>query len=157
MSNETPLVGVIMGSRSDVDMMQVTSRILADFGIPHEIKIVSAHRTPGVMFEYAMTARERGLKVIIAGAGGAAHLPGMVASLTTLPVIGVPLESKNFNSMDSVFSILSMPADIPVGTMNIGRAGAINAALYAAAILGYDDKIEVYRKRRRLEAQNDGR
>lgn len=138
MSNklERPLVGVIMGSKSDWDTMQHTVDILQQFEIPYETEVVSAHRTPDKLFSYAASAAERGLEVIIAGAGGAAHLPGMVAAKTEVPVLGVPVQSKALNGMDSLLSIAQMPAGIPVGTLAIGRAGAVNAALLAAAILG---------------------
>jgi 5-(carboxyamino)imidazole ribonucleotide mutase len=131
-----PLVGVIMGSRSDWETMRYAADTLAELGVPHETRVVSAHRTPDLLFDYAASAEERGLAVIIAGAGGAAHLPGMVASKTALPVLGVPVESKALHGVDSLFSIVQMPAGVPVGTLAIGRAGAINAALLAAAILG---------------------
>jgi 5-(carboxyamino)imidazole ribonucleotide mutase len=132
-------VGIIMGSRSDWETMQHASETLEALGIAHEVKVVSAHRTPDLLFDYAATAVDRGLKVIIAGAGGAAHLPGMAASKTRLPVLGVPVQSKALSGMDSLLSIVQMPAGIPVGTMAIGKAGAINAALLAAAILANDD------------------
>jgi 5-(carboxyamino)imidazole ribonucleotide mutase len=132
-------VGIIMGSQSDWETMQHASAMLDDLGISHEVKIVSAHRTPDLLFEYASTAVQRGLKVIIAGAGGAAHLPGMAASKTRLPVLGVPVQSKALQGMDSLLSIVQMPAGIPVGTMAIGKAGAINAALLAASILANND------------------
>ncbi len=128
-------VGIIMGSRSDWETMQHTTETLAGLGIHYEAKVISAHRTPDLLFEYAATAAGRGLKVIIAGAGGAAHLPGMAASKTRVPVLGVPVQSKALNGMDSLLSIVQMPAGIPVGCMAIGRAGAVNAALLAAAIL----------------------
>ena len=132
-------VGIIMGSRSDWDTMQHASSTLDTLGIAHAVEVVSAHRTPDKLFEYAASAADRGLKVIIAGAGGAAHLPGMTASKTRLPVLGVPVQSKALNGMDSLLSIAQMPAGIPVGTMAIGKAGAINAALLAAAILANDN------------------
>lgn len=132
-------VGIIMGSRSDWDTMQHASKTLESLGVTHEVEVVSAHRTPDKLFDYAASAAERGLKVIIAGAGGAAHLPGMAASKTRLPVLGVPVRSKALNGMDSLLSIVQMPAGIPVGTMAIGKAGAINAALLAAAILANHD------------------
>jgi len=146
-----PLVGVIMGSKSDWETMQHAVTILETLGISYEVKIVSAHRTPDWMFEYASRAEERGLEVIIAGAGGAAHLPGMVAAKTCLPVLGVPVQSKALNGLDSLLSIVQMPAGVPVGTLAIGRAGAVNAALLAAAILAlkYDDirqALKVYRE-----------
>ena len=134
-----PVVGIIMGSRSDWDTMRHASETLAALGIAHDVQVVSAHRTPDLLFEYAESAVERGLKVIIAGAGGAAHLPGMTAAKTRLPVLGVPVQSKALSGQDSLLSIVQMPAGVPVGTLAIGRAGAINAALLAAAILANDD------------------
>jgi 5-(carboxyamino)imidazole ribonucleotide mutase len=131
-----PLVGVVMGSRSDWETMQHAAEMLAALEVPHEVSVVSAHRTPDWLFEYAETAEARGLRVIIAGAGGAAHLPGMMAAKTHLPVLGVPIESHALKGMDSLLSIVQMPAGVPVGTLAIGRSGAINAALLAAAILG---------------------
>ena len=131
-----PLVGVIMGSRSDWETMRHAAQTLDDLGVPYEVRVVSAHRTPDLLFEYAGTAEERGLEVIIAGAGGAAHLPGMTAAKTALPVLGVPVESKALHGIDSLLSIVQMPAGVPVATLAIGRAGAVNAALLAAAILG---------------------
>ena len=132
-------VGVVMGSQSDWDTMQHAVQILKDLGIEHETLIVSAHRTPDLLFEYASSAEERGLKVIIAGAGGAAHLPGMLASKTIVPVLGVPIASKHLNGQDSLLSIVQMPKGIPVGTLAIGEAGAVNAALLAVAILARFD------------------
>ncbi len=134
-----PIVGVIMGSRSDWETMRNAAETLEKLGIPHECRVVSAHRTPQRLVEYAGSARGRGLKVIIAGAGGAAHLPGMAASMTPLPVLGVPVESHALKGMDSLLSIAQMPGGVPVGTLAIGRAGAINAALLAAAILALAD------------------
>lgn len=134
-----PLVGVIMGSKSDWDTMQHAAETLASFGVPYECRVVSAHRTPEWMVEYARTAETRQIQVIIAGAGGAAHLPGMVAANTLLPVLGVPVQSKALNGMDSLLSIVQMPGGVPVGAMAIGRAGAINAALLAVAILANND------------------
>ncbi|HTI69207.1 MAG TPA: 5-(carboxyamino)imidazole ribonucleotide mutase [Candidatus Limnocylindria bacterium] len=131
-----PLVGIIMGSQSDWETMQHAAQQLTDLGVPFEASVVSAHRTPDLLFEYASAAAGRGLEVIIAGAGGAAHLPGMCASKTALPVLGVPVQSKALNGMDSLLSIVQMPGGVPVGTMAIGKAGAINAALLATAILG---------------------
>ena len=131
-----PLVGVIMGSKSDWETMRHVVETLEQLGVPHEVRVVSAHRTPDQMFDYAETAAERGIEVIIAGAGGAAHLPGMTAAKTSLPVLGVPVQSRALNGMDSLLSIAQMPAGVPVGTLAIGRAGAVNAALLAAAILG---------------------
>jgi 5-(carboxyamino)imidazole ribonucleotide mutase len=135
-SKQKPLVGVIMGSQSDWETLSHTADALTELGVPHEVRVVSAHRTPDLMFEYAESAENRGLEVIIAGAGGAAHLPGMVAAKTTLPVLGVPVQSQALNGLDSLLSIVQMPAGIPVATFAIGKAGAINAALLAAAILG---------------------
>jgi len=135
-SKQKPLVGVIMGSQSDWDTLSHTADALTELGVPHEVRVVSAHRTPDLMFEYASSAESRGLEVIIAGAGGAAHLPGMVAAKTALPVLGVPVQSQALNGLDSLLSIVQMPAGIPVATFAIGKAGAINAALLAAAILG---------------------
>jgi len=154
MSNQNttaPIVGIIMGSQSDWSTMQNAVNILTELDIPHEVKIVSAHRTPDLLFEYASTARERGLKAIIAGAGGAAHLPGMCASKTSVPVLGVPVESKALSGMDSLLSIVQMPKGIPVGTLAIGSSGAINAALFAAAIVANEDlitraRLDAYRK-----------
>ena len=141
MSQGSPRVGVIMGSDSDLPTMQAAVDVLDDFGVASEVRIVSAHRTPDVMTEYARTAADRGIEVIIAGAGGAAHLPGMTAAKTSLPVLGVPVQSKALNGLDSLLSIVQMPAGIPVGTLAIGVAGATNAALLAAAILAnkYDN------------------
>src|SRR5947209_14782716 len=135
-----PLVGVIMGSRSDWETLRHTSQTLDKLGVPHEVRVVSAHRTPDLLFEYATSAAPRGIEVIIAGAGGAAHLPGMTAAKTALPVLGVPVQSKALNGIDSLLSIAQMPAGIPVGTLAIGRAGAVNAALLAAAILAIEDE-----------------
>ena len=134
-----PLVGVIMGSRSDWDTMGQAVDVLDALGVPHEVQVVSAHRTPDLLFEYAATAEERGLQVIIAGAGGAAHLPGMVAAKTVLPVLGVPVRSRALSGMDSLLSIVQMPSGVPVGTLAIGEAGAANAALLAARIVGQGD------------------
>jgi 5-(carboxyamino)imidazole ribonucleotide mutase len=131
-----PLVGVIMGSSSDWETLENTSTTLSQLGIPHETRVVSAHRTPDLLFEYASGAEKRGIEVIIAGAGGAAHLPGMTASKTVLPVLGVPVESKALKGLDSLLSIAQMPGGIPVGTLAVGKSGAVNAALLAAAILG---------------------
>jgi 5-(carboxyamino)imidazole ribonucleotide mutase len=130
-----PLVGIIMGSQSDWETMRHAAETLDALGVEYETKVVSAHRTPDLVFEYASTAEERGLEVIVAGAGGAAHLPGMTAAKTTLPVLGVPVESKALSGLDSLLSIVQMPAGVPVGTLAIGRAGAINAALLAAAVV----------------------
>lgn len=137
-------VGLIMGSNSDWDTMQHAAKILKDFGVNYEALVVSAHRTPDLMFEYAESAEAHGLKVIIAGAGGAAHLPGMIASKTIVPVLGVPVASKHLHGQDSLLSIVQMPKGIPVGTMAIGEAGAVNAALLAVAILArYDDSLAI--------------
>ena len=133
---DSPLVGIIMGSQSDWETMQHAAAQLEELGVPYEAKVVSAHRTPDLLFEYAAGAASRGLEVIIAGAGGAAHLPGMCASKTLLPVLGVPVESKSLKGIDSLLSIVQMPGGVPVGTMAIGKAGAINAALLATTILG---------------------
>ena len=151
-SSETPLVGVIMGSRSDWETMTHTAATLEALGVPHEVRIVSAHRTPDLLFQYADSAARRGLEVIIAAAGGAAHLPGMTAAKTPLPVLGVPVESRTLNGLDSLLSIVQMPAGVPVGTLAIGRAGAVNAALLAAAILGakhprFREAVERFRTR----------
>ena len=143
-----PLVGLIMGSKSDWPTMEHAADMLDKLGVPYETRVVSAHRTPDLLFDYAKTAADRGLKVIIGGAGGAAHLPGMVASQTSLPVLGVPVQSKALNGLDSLLSIVQMPAGIPTATLAIGRAGAINAALLAAAMLANHDE----RIREALEA-----
>jgi len=131
-----PLIGIVMGSRSDWETMRHAADTLERLGVPHEVRVVSAHRTPDLLFEYAGTAESRGLEVIIAGAGGAAHLPGMTAAKTVLPVLGVPVESAALKGMDSLLSIVQMPGGVPVATLAIGKAGAINAALLAAAIVG---------------------
>ena len=136
---DQPLLGLIMGSRSDWETMRHAADTLDALGVRYEAKVVSAHRTPRRLYDYAETAAQRGLKVVIAGAGGAAHLPGMVAALTALPVLGVPVESKALSGMDSLLSIVQMPAGVPVGTLAIGRAGAVNAALLAAAMLATGD------------------
>ncbi len=135
---ERPLVGVVMGSRSDWDTMQHAAQKLESLGIAHEVRVVSAHRTPDVLFDYAATAQARGLRAIIAGAGGAAHLPGMLAAKTAVPVLGVPVQSRALNGLDSLLSIVQMPGGIPVATFAIGQAGATNAALFAAAMLAAD-------------------
>lgn len=140
MADDGPLIGIIMGSRSDWPTMRHAADLLAEFGIAHETKVVSAHRTPDRLYAYASGAAARGLRVIIAGAGGAAHLPGMAASMTRLPVLGVPIESKALAGLDSLLSIVQMPAGVPVGTLAIGKAGAINAALLALAILATADE-----------------
>ncbi len=147
-----PLVGVVMGSRSDWETMQHAVQKLDALGVPYEVKVVSAHRTPDVLFEYAATAKVRGLRAIIAGAGGAAHLPGMLAAKTAVPVLGVPVQSKALNGMDSLLSIVQMPAGIPVATFAIGNAGAANAGLFAAALLAADhphigEALEQFRQR----------
>lgn len=134
-----PLVGVIMGSRSDWETMRHACETLERLGVPYEVRVVSAHRTPDLLFEYASGAAERGLRVIIAGAGGAAHLPGMTAAKTHLPVLGVPVESRALQGLDSLLSIVQMPAGVPVGTLAIGRSGAVNAALLAASIVALQD------------------
>lgn len=151
-ADPNPLVGIIMGSQSDWDTMGHAHEILHELGVPHEVRIVSAHRTPDRLVEYAKTAQSRGLKVIIAGAGGAAHLPGMAASMTTLPVLGVPVESHALKGMDSLLSIAQMPGGVPVGTLAIGKAGAINSAILAASILGLSNpeiaaSVAEYRKK----------
>ena len=138
---DAPVVGIIMGSQSDWETMSHTSDILGQLGVAHETRIVSAHRTPKRLLQYGESARDRGLQVIIAGAGGAAHLPGMTAAITALPVFGVPIESKALSGMDSLLSIVQMPGGIPVGTLAIGRAGAINAGLLAAAVIALKDNI----------------
>ena len=140
MTETTAAVGIIMGSQSDWETMRHAAETLETLGVPFETRIVSAHRTPRRLYAYAEEARERGLKVIVAGAGGAAHLPGMTASMTPLPVIGVPVESKSLKGMDSLLSIVQMPAGVPVATVAIGRAGAVNAALLAAAIVALGDE-----------------
>jgi 5-(carboxyamino)imidazole ribonucleotide mutase len=136
MDQTEPLVGIVMGSKSDWETMAHAAETLDRLGVPYEVRVVSAHRTPELMVSYAQAAEGRGIEVIIAGAGGAAHLPGMLASLTPVPVLGVPVQSKALNGLDSLLSIVQMPAGVPVGTLAIGRAGAVNAALLAAAILG---------------------
>src|SRR5436853_5443853 len=151
-----PLVGLIMGSRSDWETMAHAAETLEALGVPFEVRVVSAHRTPDLLFAYAGSAEERGLEVIIAGAGGAAHLPGMAAAKTTLPVLGVPVESKALKGLDSLLSIVQMPAGVPVATLAIGRAGAINAALLATAILAnkYPQFREALLEYRRKQTQN---
>jgi 5-(carboxyamino)imidazole ribonucleotide mutase len=150
---DSPRVGVIMGSASDWETLRGASETLEELGVPHEVKVVSAHRTPDAMFAYAETAEGRGLRAIIAGAGGAAHLPGMVAAKTVVPVIGVPVRSQALSGVDSLLSIVQMPAGVPVATMAIGPAGAVNAALYAAAIVGNEDEAvrDALRERRAVE------
>jgi 5-(carboxyamino)imidazole ribonucleotide mutase len=149
------LVGIIMGSTSDWETLKSASQMLEQLAIPFEVRVVSAHRTPDLLFEYAATARERGLEVIIAGAGGAAHLPGMTAAKTSLPVLGVPVQSKTLNGIDSLLSIAQMPAGIPVGTLAIGTAGAANAALLAASILAnkYPTILTALEKFRRTQTE----
>lgn len=151
-SASTPLVGIIMGSSSDWPTMKLAADILAEFGVPFEKKVVSAHRTPQLLYDYATSARKRGLKCIIAGAGGAAHLPGMAASMTTLPVLGVPVQSKALSGVDSLYSIVQMPGGIPVATFAIGNAGATNAGLFAVSMLANEDptlgeKLAAFRER----------
>jgi 5-(carboxyamino)imidazole ribonucleotide mutase len=148
-----PLVGIIMGSKSDWETMRHAADVLDQLGVAHETRIVSAHRTPKRLYDYAHSAKDRGLKLVIAGAGGAAHLPGMAASMTELPVLGVPVETQALKGLDSLLSIVQMPAGIPVGTLAIGKAGAINAGLLAAAILANHDKALAQRLRAWREAQ----
>lgn len=150
--SDKPLVGLILGSVSDWETLRHAADVLGELGVPHEVRVVSAHRTPDLLFEYAASAEGRGLEVIVAGAGGAAHLPGMTAAKTTLPVLGVPVESKALSGMDSLLSIVQMPAGVPVGTLAIGRAGAVNAALLAASIVGLSRPairaaVQAYRRR----------
>jgi 5-(carboxyamino)imidazole ribonucleotide mutase len=154
-TDSAPLVGIIMGSRSDWETMRHASETLAKLGVPHECKVVSAHRTPARMYGYAQGAAGRGLRAIIAGAGGAAHLPGMVAALTRLPVLGVPVESHALKGMDSLLSIAQMPAGVPVGTLAIGRAGAVNAALLAVAMLATTDAALAIRLERFRDEQTE--
>ena len=159
-SAERPLVGVIMGSRSDLKYMQPAIDLLAALGVPHEARIVSAHRTPDWMFDYASTAESRGIEVIVAAAGGAAHLPGMIASKTTLPVLGVPIPATLLNGLDSLLSIVQMPTGVPVGTLAIGEPGAINAALLATSIISTQraelrERLRVWRKQRTDEVLED--
>jgi 5-(carboxyamino)imidazole ribonucleotide mutase len=156
----TPLVGIIMGSQSDWPTMRHAADLLTELGIPHETRIVSAHRTPERLYAYAKDAKGRGLQVIVAGAGGAAHLPGMVASLTTLPVLGVPVSSKALSGLDSLLSIVQMPAGVPVGTLAIGTGGALNAGLLAAQIVALGDaalagRVEAWRASRTAEVQDE--
>jgi len=157
--SQKPLVGVIMGSKSDWPTMQYAVEVLEQMGVPYEVKVVSAHRTPDLMFEYAASAEERGLEVIIAGAGGAAHLPGMVAAKTLVPVLGVPVKSRALNGQDSLLSIVQMPAGIPVATFAIGEAGATNAALFAISLLANSDealakKLKEFREKQKHVAMN---
>ncbi len=158
-----PLVGIIMGSSSDWPTLQNAAQVLTDFGIPFEKKVVSAHRTPQLLYDYATTASDRGLKCIIAGAGGAAHLPGMTASMTTIPVLGVPVQSRALSGVDSLYSIVQMPGGIPVATFAIGNAGALNAGLFAVSMLANDnpelvEKLKTFRERQTqkvLESQQE--
>ena len=155
-SADSPLVGIIMGSKSDLETLAPAAEILKELGVPHEVRIVSAHRTPDCMFQYAENAESRGIEVIIAGAGGAAHLPGMVAAKTTLPVLGVPVPATMLNGIDSLLSIVQMPKGVPVGTLAIGKAGAANAGLLAASILANKrpelrEKLKIWRAARRDE------
>ncbi len=154
-SAKSPVVGIIMGSRSDWPTLQKAADILTELGVPFESKVVSAHRTPDRLVQYAKSARGRGLKVIIAGAGGAAHLPGMVASMTSLPVLGVPVKSSTLNGLDSLLSIVQMPKGIPVGTLAIGEAGAANAGILAASILANTDEALLKRLDAFRQAQTD--
>jgi 5-(carboxyamino)imidazole ribonucleotide mutase len=158
--NAQPMVGIIMGSKSDWETMRAAAETLARFGVAHESKVVSAHRTPGWMVEYATSAESRGLQVIIAGAGGAAHLPGMVSANTLLPVLGVPVESHALKGLDSLLSIVQMPGGVPVGTLAIGKAGAQNAALLAVAILANHDpalreKLRVFRQEQANQVRSE--
>lgn len=159
MENEKPLVGVIMGSTSDWETMRHAHDLLTEFGVPHECRVVSAHRTPRWTAEYAAEAEARGIQVIIAGAGGAAHLPGMTAAETVLPVLGVPVQSRALNGLDSLLSIVQMPAGVPVGTLSIGISGAKNAALLAISILGIHypalrEQLRLYRERQTEQVLN---
>ena len=154
---QNPLVGVVMGSQSDWPVMQHSHDILTRFGVAHECKVVSAHRTPDMLFEYAASAEERGMQAIVAGAGGAAHLPGMLASKTRVPILGVPVPSRHLQGQDSLFSIVQMPKGIPVATFAIGDAGAVNAALFAIAMLAKHDeslldKLDEFRQEQRAKA-----
>jgi len=158
--SNAPLVGIIMGSKSDWETMQHADEWLTRFGVPHECNVISAHRTPDAMREYALAAIDRGLEVLIAGAGGAAHLPGMVAAHTVLPVLGVPVQSHALQGVDSLLSIVQMPAGVPVGTLSIGKAGAINAALLAASILAASrpelrKRLQEYREQERKRVQEE--
>lgn len=158
-SNEAPVVGIIMGSTSDWPTLSRAAEVLRDFGIPFEAKVVSAHRTPELLFSYAKNARERGLKCLIAGAGGAAHLPGMASALTTVPVLAVPVQSRVLNGVDSLLSIVQMPAGIPTATFAIGDAGATNAGLFAVSLLAMEDealasKLAVYREELRAKVES---
>jgi 5-(carboxyamino)imidazole ribonucleotide mutase len=158
--DEQPLVGIIMGSKSDWETMTHASKMLAEFGVPHETRVVSAHRTPQLLAEYATGAAQRGLEIIIAGAGGAAHLPGMAAAYTLLPVVGVPIETKTLKGIDSLLSIVQMPAGIPVATLAIGKAGATNAALLAISILSNSrpelrEKLRAFREKQTAKVLKD--
>jgi 5-(carboxyamino)imidazole ribonucleotide mutase len=162
MTAMTPLVAILMGSQSDWETMKHAADTLTELGVPHEAKVISAHRTPDLLFEYVSSAEKRGLEVFIAGAGGAAHLPGVIAAKTCLPVLGVPMESKSLHGMDSLLSIVQMPAGVPVATFAIGKAGVINAALFAVSILAkkdsrYAEAIRAYRERqtKTLAAKTD--
>ena len=155
-SQGKPIVGVIMGSKSDYEFMAAACEVMNELQVPNEVRVMSAHRTPDVVLDYSATARERGLRVIIAGAGGAAHLPGMTAAMTILPVFGVPVPSKALSGQDSLLSIVQMPAGVPVGTLAIGEAGAVNAALLACAVLALSDealsvRLEAWRAKRTAE------
>ena len=152
-NNDSPLVGVIMGSQSDWPTLEKSTQTLSQFGIPWEAKVVSAHRTPDLLYQYARSARDCGIKCIIAGAGGAAHLPGMTAAMTTLPVLGVPVESKTLNGVDSLLSIVQMPAGIPTATFAVGEAGATNAALFAVAMLAANGDEDLSRKLNEFRTQ----
>ena len=159
-AGDAPLVGIVMGSRSDWETMQHAAAKLEALGVPHEVRVVSAHRTPDVLFDYADSAQARGLRAIIAGAGGAAHLPGMLAAKTAVPVLGVPVQSKALNGMDSLLSIVQMPAGIPVATFAIGNAGAANAGLFAAALLAHDhpaiaDALSAFRTKQTDDVANN--
>jgi 5-(carboxyamino)imidazole ribonucleotide mutase len=154
-ATDAPVIGIIMGSQSDWETMRHAAETLDALGVPHETKVVSAHRTPQRLYDYATSAAHRGLKVIIAGAGGAAHLPGMAASMTHLPVLGVPIESKALKGADSLYSIVQMPGGVPVGTLAIGKPGAINAALLAAAILALSDEALTDRLKAWRQQQTD--
>ncbi len=153
--NTSPLIGLIMGGRSDWPTMECAAQILDELAVPYEVEVVSAHRTPERMFDYARTARSRGLQLIIAGAGGAAHLPGMVSALTTLPVLGVPVESKALKGMDSLLSIVQMPGGVPTATFSIGPSGAKNAALFAAQVLSLHDSALAARFEGHRQAQTE--
>ena len=159
MSKSKPLVAIIMGSNSDWPIMEKSAKILEDFGISYEAKVVSAHRTPDLMFEFAENAKKKGFKIIIAGAGGAAHLPGMIAAKTTLPVLGIPIPTKHLEGQDSLLSIVQMPKGIPVATFAIGEAGAVNAGLFAASVIAKNDlkvkdKLTEYRKKQVAKVTN---